>query len=208
MRHGTFHKKSGIYIITCLVTGDIYIGSAVYLRGRHQHHLRRLQLQEHRNRHLQNAWNKYGDANFSFTALLYCDIPSLIFFEQRAIDTYLVAYGRERLYNLDLVAGSPLGRQVSAETRRKQGISRRGKPHTEECKQKMSRDRRGRKHTDQARENMRIAQLKRHARLPVSDIQKRRTSQSLMGHSVSPETREKIRLTKALKKALRVNTQE
>lgn len=129
-----FHFKAGIYLIRNTRSGKVYVGSAVYLYGRMRHHARRLELGLHRNTHIQSAWNKDGPISFSFAALLYCAPEHLIFFEQRAIDSFLESAGRRSLYNLDLVAGSALGRHHSEETKAKIKVGRTGIPHSEETK--------------------------------------------------------------------------
>lgn len=58
-----------IYQITNLVTGDFYIGSAWKGSVRRQSHWGKLERNKHENRHLQNAWNKYGIGCFEFTYL-------------------------------------------------------------------------------------------------------------------------------------------
>jgi group I intron endonuclease len=134
MNRSEISGKSGIYIIKNNLNDMIYVGSAVYLQGRYNHHVRRLSVNKHKNIHLQNAWNKYGSEVFSFIVLLYCDKENLLFFEQIIIDFYLNTYGRDKLYNLDLIAGSALGRKHSQETKDKIGNGRRGKFHSEETK--------------------------------------------------------------------------
>lgn len=60
---------SGIYMIKCLVTGAIYVGSAVNMYQRLNEH----RLNHRSNAHLQNAIAKYGLALFEFGVLLFCD---------------------------------------------------------------------------------------------------------------------------------------
>ncbi len=62
-------SKSGIYKITCLVNGKIYIGSTFNLSSRRAVHFSALKNKKHVNRHLQNAYNKYGGENFTFEYL-------------------------------------------------------------------------------------------------------------------------------------------
>lgn len=71
--------KTGVYKITCLSNNKIYIGSASSIKshsrthkgfyGRWRLHLRLLEANKHTNKHLQNAWNLYGDENFTFEIL-------------------------------------------------------------------------------------------------------------------------------------------
>ncbi|HWQ32448.1 MAG TPA: GIY-YIG nuclease family protein [Blastocatellia bacterium] len=97
---------SGVYQIRCLPNGKIYVGSAVDLRARwHQHRLS-LRRGNHRNRHLQKAWNKYGEANFEFSILELTGRSNLLSAEQSWIDQTGCA-DRKTGFNLYAVAGSP-----------------------------------------------------------------------------------------------------
>jgi len=73
---------SGIYMIRCLVTGTIYVGSAVNLYRRLNEH--RLGYQS--NAHLQKAIAAYGLARFEFGVLLFCDLAELTLQEQMVLD--------------------------------------------------------------------------------------------------------------------------
>jgi group I intron endonuclease len=57
---------SGIYQITCLPTGKIYIGSSVDIEYRKGKHFYLLREGRHPNPHLQSAYCKYGKDSFSF----------------------------------------------------------------------------------------------------------------------------------------------
>ena len=57
---------SGIYKIRNLINNKIYIGSTINFRQRWYTHKTLLTNNKHPNSHLQNAWNKYGPANFVF----------------------------------------------------------------------------------------------------------------------------------------------
>jgi group I intron endonuclease len=60
-------KQIGVYQIRNVVTGQLYIGSSTRsLRHRLAEHLHQLRRKHHHNRHLQNAWLKWGQQNFAF----------------------------------------------------------------------------------------------------------------------------------------------
>ena len=62
-----------IYCIEQKSTSKIYIGlTADYIR-RKSEHLYELKHNKHCNQHLQNAWNKYGESDFSFNMLKEID---------------------------------------------------------------------------------------------------------------------------------------
>lgn len=73
---------SGIYKIINLVNGKFYIGSAVHFRKRWELHRSNLRNNKHDNRHLQNAWNLYGEKIFKFEILKFCDKENLLVNEQ------------------------------------------------------------------------------------------------------------------------------
>lgn len=66
--------KQGVYVIKCLSSEKIYVGSTTmtFLK-RYRHHLTQLQNNNHKNSHLQNSYNKYGSDNFEFDILEICD---------------------------------------------------------------------------------------------------------------------------------------
>src|SRR5580765_1619000 len=68
-------SRPGIYQIRCVSNGKIYVGSAVNLRTRWQGHRRDLGNRVHVNRHMQQAWNRYGGKDFAFTILEFAEVP-------------------------------------------------------------------------------------------------------------------------------------
>lgn len=66
----------GIYVITNMTTGTVYIGQAVNIRRRWESHRHYLAANKHGNRYLQNAWNKYGADAFKFSIhTSFADLP-------------------------------------------------------------------------------------------------------------------------------------
>jgi group I intron endonuclease len=63
----------GIYIITNIINGKVYVGQSTDIRQRWWHHKYELNKQIHSNRHLQGAWNQYGKENFEFSILELCE---------------------------------------------------------------------------------------------------------------------------------------
>jgi len=66
-------KNPGIYCITCIRNGLIYIGSTYNLYKRKQDHFCRLRGNYHENSKLQNSFNKYGRECFKFEVLEHVD---------------------------------------------------------------------------------------------------------------------------------------
>jgi group I intron endonuclease len=59
-----------IYKITNAANSDLYVGSTVKgMLWRKQKHLRELRQNKHHNRHLQNAFNLYGEDKFAFVVI-------------------------------------------------------------------------------------------------------------------------------------------
>jgi len=122
-------QSPGIYKIVCVQTGKIYVGSTVNLRKRWYEHRGALRANRHDNRHLQSAWNKYGESSFYFEIIEYVMPFALLIREQWWLD-HLKPYDKQG-YNITKHAESP-GLNPSAETRRLISIAGKGKPHTAE----------------------------------------------------------------------------
>lgn len=59
----------GIYKIINVINNKFYVGSAVDLKRRKARHFSELRTGKHNNRHLQAAWQKYGEAAFVFVVV-------------------------------------------------------------------------------------------------------------------------------------------
>src|SRR5882762_9840544 len=110
--------NTGIYTITA-PSGHQYVGSAIDFPMRWGQHRYRFRRGTHRNRVLQAAWNKYGDA-LIFAKLLICARSDLLFYEQRTIDTL------RPKYNLLPTAGSSLGMRHTSEAKARIAAGQRG----------------------------------------------------------------------------------
>lgn len=99
-------RTAGIYQICCLPTGKVYIGSAVNLRARWEQHRRTLRQGIHRNSYLQQAWNRYGEEEFTFTILELVAPADLLAAEQGWLDR-TKSTDRTIGFNIYDVAGSP-----------------------------------------------------------------------------------------------------
>jgi group I intron endonuclease len=186
--------NSGIYQIQNTLNNKCYIGSAANLKQRLSHHLRALNGNSHCNTHLQRSWNKYGNKCFEFRILLYCAKEDLLFYEQRAIDSYRANAGG---YNLRVVASSNLGIKMSEDTILKIAMAQRGNSyakgyrHTEETKAKLSAIHKGRKKPDRSREHrLRLSQALKGRK--YSEETRKRMSTSKIGFHHSEETKLKM----------------
>lgn len=133
--------ESGIYKIENTINKKIYVGSAKNFIERWGWHKKDLRRNDHHNRKLQNAWNKYGEDAFVFEILETVeDLTILIQREQHWMDTL------KPHYNLNPKASSSLGSKRSKEQREQMTLERTGKPHhSEESKAKISEKMKGNK---------------------------------------------------------------
>jgi group I intron endonuclease len=99
-------KSSGVYQIKCLSSNKIYIGSAVNIHNRRQHHRMFLRRGKHQNAYLQSAWDKYGENSFEFSVLEFTERSNRLEAEQVWLDK-TQAYDRQYGYNIFKFAGSP-----------------------------------------------------------------------------------------------------
>ena len=135
--------KSGIYMWTNLLTGDMYIGQSIDLSKRFRKYFTISYIKSRKELIISRALIKYGYANFSVSILEYCDRCDLTAREQHYLDKF------NPQYNILKIAGSSLGFKQSEETRLKiskalKGIytgdksALFGRFHTEETKKIMS----------------------------------------------------------------------
>lgn len=77
-------KLPGVYRITNLENGKIYIGGTVdKVKQRFSAHLSNLRLNQHVNSHFQNAWNKYGESAFLFEIVETCFVSDKVYVDAR-----------------------------------------------------------------------------------------------------------------------------
>ncbi|EPC7369842.1 NUMOD3 domain-containing DNA-binding protein [Pseudomonas aeruginosa] len=127
------------------MNGKTYIGSASNYPVRKSVHLNSLRGGRHRNRHLQSAFDKYGESSLEFSKVLICAKKDLLFYEQRAIDRL------NPEYNIHRIAGSPAGYSHSPETIEKMKAAWVNRPA--DVREKIARaDRSGPKHNQESRQ--------------------------------------------------------
>lgn len=128
-------KICGVYIITSLIDSKYYIGRSHHCIERFCKHKSMLRKNKHCNQHLQSAWNKYGENNFTFDVLDESEIEILPSLEHWWCNM-LNVHDRKFGYNVDPT--SPFGKiRNSAETREKIRIKNTGFKTSEETKQKL-----------------------------------------------------------------------
>ena len=116
-----YSKITGVYRIYCSGNNKVYIGSAVSIRQRLACHFSMLKRGVHTNKHLQNAYDKYGCNTFWSDILIVCDETSRIKLEQELINVYNAAdpeYGM----NNSWTAVTSVGFKHSDETKARMSI--------------------------------------------------------------------------------------
>ena len=107
-------KKCGVYTITSIVNGKLYVGSTTRsFTKRWNDHKSLLRNNKHHNIHLQRAWNKYGEENFKFEILSIC-APTLCILAEQYWMNILNAY--KKGYNRKPNAGNSKGIKRPEET--------------------------------------------------------------------------------------------
>jgi group I intron endonuclease len=119
---------AGVYKIYNIITGGFYIGSTINFHKRFYDHRKDLRRQKHTNRHLQNAYNKYGEENFVFEILLWCDAKDKDFWENKLIEI------QNPTYNIRLHADTNVGTKRTPETCARISASLKGKKASEESR--------------------------------------------------------------------------
>jgi len=87
---------SAIYEIRNKISGGVYFGRSVDAEDRLRHHKNELLRNVHRNKRLQNSWNKYGKDAFDFK-IIWKESPELLCDLEGFILDFL--WGDSRLYN-------------------------------------------------------------------------------------------------------------
>lgn len=105
--------KCGVYELFNLVNGKRYVGSSINIYNRLNEHLYNLKNNKAHNKHLQSAWNKYGEENFIYNVLEFCNEDLQFKREQYYIDCI------HPEYNLTYNVIANTGHQVSDECKKK-----------------------------------------------------------------------------------------
>lgn len=196
MATSSIPRTSGVYVIKCLKNGKFYIGSSVNLRARLNDHRNSLRKGKHRNRHLQAAWNKYGEKQFEFKILEYCERDMTLIREQHFLDI-LRPYERSIGFNIGIDAtAARKGQSPSIETRIL--LSKKTKEYwsTPEGKEKKRNSALGRIVSEDTREKLRIAHTGRkhspEARMKIKEARKHQ--------QFTPETRARMSAAQTGKK--------
>ena len=208
---GNMNKYSGVYKITNIVNGKRYIGSSSDIYKRLAYHKYTLRRGQSGHIHLQRAFNKYGESNFIFSPLLYCDPGMSIFYEQMFLDQMHPEYNKAIYAELPMmgriwteeqrskISKSRTGHKASKETRKKISDALRNRIISDETRAKMSAAQKGIPMSEKEREFLSSRSMGNKHKLGyiTSDETKKKLSNANKGHKMTVEQREK--LSKSLK---------
>lgn len=187
-------SSPGIYKITCLPTGKVYIGSSRNIQQRWNEHRSQLSRAIHPNAYLQNAWNKYGEQSFVCDAVEIVERSQLADRERYWIDCHN-ACDRQHGFNIAQDTHAPmLGRRATPEQRARYAQLRRGCRHSDETKAKIRAWNIGRVMSSDARDKMCDAWERRRAELTPEQWRER-----TVGPLHSPESRARMAASKRIR---------
>lgn len=110
-------KKFGVYIISNLLDGKVYVGSSVHLTHRMREHFTRLKSEIHQNIHLQRAFIRDGKDSFSFDVVEEVEDSFWLRAREHAWILRLQSTDDRFGYNMTKDAWSPLASSWSFEKR-------------------------------------------------------------------------------------------
>lgn len=134
----------GVYLIYCWANSKAYVGSSNAINRRLCRHRHDLRNDKHGNQHLQNAWNLYGESEFTMALIQSCAEDEKLPTEQVWLDIW---FGSGLAFNRHLRAESPIGTKWTDEERAAKSEAMKLNPTFK-----------GRKHTDESRALQSIAQ--------------------------------------------------
>lgn len=176
--------QPGIYQIRHVASGRLYIGSAANIGNRWSKHRFDLRHGIHQNPHLQNAWNRYGEAAFVFEVLeCVTDVALLLAAEQRYFAELQPAF------NILRQAGRPVGITISAEHRAKISAFHKGRKRSPETRARISAAQKGRLLAPEHRAKISASQKGR----PKPEGMGAKVGAFHKGRKRSPETVERMR---------------
>lgn len=99
---------TGIYKISCKITGQVYIGQSTQISRRWATHKRELRQGTHYNKLMQEAYNEYGEKSFEYEILEQCPAKKL---DERERFYIKLFNSYEAGYNLTEGGGNYIGEQ-------------------------------------------------------------------------------------------------
>lgn len=182
------NKVVGIYCITNLINNKKYFGQSVNIIPRIRTHKLRLIRGEHKNLHLQSAWNFYGEQNFQFDIIEECSENELDVREVFYIENFNTI---NRLFGYNLDSGGNKNKHRSRETREKMSKIMSGRVVSDETKLRLSKALSGRKMHENTRKALQIAKEN------LSPESRKIMSEKARNRTMSNSTRKKLSIIKS-----------
>lgn len=156
--------RCGVYKILNIVNKKFYIGSSSNFQRRKSSHFSSLSKNKHPNKHLQAAYNKYGENNFVFIIIEHVDDRSILTEREQYWIDKLDACNKVVGYNMCATAGNYFGFKHSEEAKHKIGLANVGKKLSDEQKSKISKSNIGKhnfKHTEESKMKIKESSIAR-----------------------------------------------
>lgn len=205
-RYSKYTEEAGIYKLTCIDNGKIYIGKTINFRRR---------LNEYKNIkigkcYFEHAMVKHGWDSFNLEILEVFDNfnklkDNLILLNR---ETYFIdlfdSDNREKGYNICKHSTDRAGIAMSEETKEKLRQINLGKKLSEETKIKIKESSLGRTHSEETKQKMSLSKVgkvkseetKQKMRRSMSDETKEKLRQAHLGKKLSEDHKEKLRQSK------------
>lgn len=135
-------KITGIYEIINNIDGKVYIGQTINYRQRRKHHLTDLRNGKHFNEHLQRAFNKYGEENFSMHLIERCEENEL---DREEIRIIKAKQATNPKYGYNLMNGGQTYRRFTDKVKEKMSNTRKGMKFSKIHRQRIGDSHRGKK---------------------------------------------------------------
>lgn len=182
--------KSGIYQIRNIVNGRVYVGKSKDIPFRWKGHLSNLRAGTHPNRPLSSDWAAFGESNFVFEVLEYCE-ESLLRSKEMEWSRRLRSFDKEHGYNF-LCDFDGFNGKHAEYTKAQIGKTLSGIKRSEETRKKQREYAKNR--PPEVIEKLRAAALAQHRR--ISDAERKeigkKISNANKGRVISAETRAKL----------------
>lgn len=177
-------NQSGIYAITHIETGRLYVGSSIDIQDRWRHHKNELKKGLHANARLQNAWKKYGADAFDFTVMETVVEPHLLLSREQSYLDELVPFFNILKYANFTRAGIKHSEEAKAKI--KEALA---KP---EAREKLRQGRLGVRASEETREKIAAGARGNTYRRgkPISEEQKQRHREFMTGRKDPPHMKD------------------
>lgn len=188
-------KISGIYKIVNKINNKYYVGSSGDIfghsgRGRKYNHFWLLRHNQHKNTHLQNAFNKYGENSFELVVIEQVESTQLLIVEQKYLD--IAKNEQDKCYNISFIAGKV---EMTPEVRQKISQANKGENHGMFGKKGELSPLYGKPRSDETKEKIGVYWRKQYENgyvnpnkgKPMSEEQKIKVSNSRKGKCVGKE---------------------